>query len=587
MTTTLRTDPPAESSPEATTTEAPALRRGVRRWLPRLVMLIAVVPVATTVRDVLNAGRLQYLDYLYQLVRVTNPDGTLKAFDLRNYLSNEHILGLPTLFYWVNIKLFAGDNRTLGVFVVAVGVATVVALGLALPRTLPSLVRAGLVVAASALVFSPHGLWNYARAMSGTAWLTANLIVIIALLFALRGRWWPAWALALLGSLSYATAFAAWPVLALVAFARRDPWWKRLLPLVVGGALVLMWLVYRPSAPLAGKPTSDPAGMLYYFLAIVGKVWTVDSGAVAALTGVVVLGVYLALASSTVARERGMWFWWALACHAALGAVMITMARVDYGGEIGMDTSRYTSVSVLVSLPALVMLATVVHRRLPARAYQLAGVTIMVGLLGFALGGRAGGEERGVNKYHQVEAVAVRGGFSDAFRRYPEASELVPRLRALGHYPFTDDFTLGCAGPELGSRLDIDQMSPLPTAIGNKRPEHPAGAIQWTDPAAPAPTLDGRPVPVFHGWAADTTDPVRCVVLTDPDGTVVGGGVSDIARPDIAYQFADVNPTSGFAVIGPIEEGSRLVVIQDSGAMRWLPAEVPEKDNRPRIGPGS
>src|SRR5262249_28738475 len=150
-------------------------------WLPRLVMLLGVVPVLTTLRDVFNAGRLQYLDYLYIIVRVFNPDGTLKPFALSNFLSNEHILGLPTLFYWLNIKLFEGDNRTLGVFVVAVGVATVVALGFALPRTLPPLVRAGLVLAASLLMFSPHGLWNYARAMSGTAWLIANLIVIVAL----------------------------------------------------------------------------------------------------------------------------------------------------------------------------------------------------------------------------------------------------------------------------------------------------------------------------------------------------------------------------------------------------------------------
>jgi hypothetical protein len=573
VSTTVTTDQPADSVPATTDGPAPAARPAASRWLPRLVALVALIPVASTLRDVLNAGRLQYLDYLYQLVRITNPDGTLKAFDLRNYLSNEHILGLPTLFYWINIKLFSGDNRTLGVFVVAVGVATVVALGLALPRTLPPLVRAGLVVAASALVFSPHGLWNYARAMSGTAWLTANLIVIVALLFALRGKWWPAWALALLGSLTYATAFAVWPVLAVIALVRRDPWWKRLLPLAVGGALILMWLTFRPSAPLAGKPTSDPAGMLYYFLAIVGKLWTVDSGAVAAMAGVVVLGIYLALASSTIAREPRMWFWWALAGHALLGALMITSARVDYGGEIGMDTSRYTSVSALLSLPALVMLATVVHRRLPARAYQIAGVTIMVGLLGFALGSRAGGAERELNGEHEVDAVAIRGGFSDAFRRYPSASELVPRLRALGHYPFTDDFTLGCGGPELGSRLDVGAMTAMPSAIGNKRPDHAAGEVERTDPAIPAPVFEGKPVPVFYGWAADSTDPVRCVVVTDGAGTVVGGGVSRLLRSDIAFRYADITPDSGFVVMGPVERGSRIVVIQDSGAMRWLPAD--------------
>jgi hypothetical protein len=585
VSTTLTPESTPDSEPDQPAQEAattpdrpPALRRfATGAWPARLLTLLAVIPVLTTLRDVFNSGRLQHLDYLFQLVRVTNPDGTIKAFDLRNYLSNEHILGLPTVFYWINIKLFEGDNRTLGVFVVAVAVATVVALGLALPRTLPPLVRAGLVVAASALMFSPHGLWNYTRAMSGTAWLTANLIVVVALLFALRGRWWPAWALVFLGSVSYATAFAAWPVLSLVAFARREPWWKRLLPLVVGGALVLLWWTYKPHAPLADSPTSDPASMLYFFLAIAGKLWTTDSGAVAALAGALVLAVYLALAASKVAREPRMWFWWALALHGLLGVGMITTARVDYGGEVGMDTARYTSVSVLLAIPALVLLATVVwhaRTRVRPRTFQIAGVVVMVGLLGYALGAPDGNLERGANKLHQVEAVAVHGGFSDAYRRYPPASELVPRLRALHHYPFTDDFTLGCGGPEFGSQLDLDSMTALRGAAGNKRPDQPAGAVEAIEPEVPDAFYHGQTVPIFHGWAADAADPVRCVVVADGTGKVVGGGVSRVARPDIAYKYADIVPNSGFSVIGPVDEDSRIVVIFDSGAMRWLPPEV-------------
>ncbi|HEY7596747.1 MAG TPA: hypothetical protein VH969_26615 [Actinophytocola sp.] len=576
MSTTL-TPPESESQAEpgeARDKQPLARRFAASAWLPRLVTALAVIPVLTTLRDVANAGKFQHLDYLFTLTRVTNPDGTLKAFDLRNYLSNEHILGLPSVFYWINIKLFEGDNRTLGVFVVAIAVATVAVLGYALPRTLPPLVRAGLVVASAALMFSPHGLWNYTRAMSGTAWLSANLIVIVAFLLAVRGRWWPAWALAFLGSISYATAFAAWPVLSLLAFARREPWWKRLLPLVVGGAIVLVWYSYRPQAPLAGNPTRDLASMLYYFLAIVGKLWTTDAGAVAAVCGLLLLGVYLALASSKIARERQMWFWWALALHALLGAVMITAARVDYGGEVGMNTARYTSVSVLLTIPALVMLATVVYRRLPLRTFQIAGAVIMVGVLGFALGGPNGAEERVADKEHQVEAIAVHGGFSDAYRRYPPAKDLVPRLRALGHYPFTDDFSLGCGGPEFGSRLDLDDMTALRDAAGNKVPNHPAGAVESVEPVKPDPFFHGKAVPLFRGWAVDGRNLVRCVVITDGSGTIVGGGVSGETRPDIAFKYAGIVPNTGFVAIGPADQDSRIVVVFDDGSMRWLAPQV-------------
>lgn len=574
----MREDPqpePVEVSAEPASRLVAGRRFVTGPWLPRLVTLLAVLPVLGTLREVANAGRLQHIDYLYQLTRITNPDGTLKAFDLANYLSNEHILGLPSVLYWLNIQLFGGDNRTLGVFVVAVAALTVVALGAALPRTLSPLVRAGIVAAGSALVFSPHGLWNFTRAMSGTAWLTANLIVVVALLLAVRGRWWPAWVLALLGSVTYGTAFAVWPVLAVLAAVRREAWWKRLLPLAVGGVVFAVWMAYRPSAPLAAAPAHDIGSLLYYFLAVLGKLWTADSGGMAAFAGAVLLGLYATLATSKVAREPRLWFWWALAGHAFLGAAMIAQARVDYGGEVGMDTARYTSISVLMSLPAIVLLAAVVHRRADQRGYRIAGVTIVAGLLGYALGSPDAVAERAANKEHHVEAVAVRGGFSDAYRRYPLASELVPRLQALGHYPFTDDFTLGCGGPELGSTLDLDAMSPLLPARGNKRPKHAAGAVEWTEPADPAPFFNGKPVPVFHGWAADAADPVRCTVIVDGTGTIVGGGVSGQTRTDLALRYAGIAPNSGFTVIGPVDAGGRIVVIQTSGALRWLPAEIP------------
>ena len=51
--------------------------------------------------------------------------------------------------------------------------------------------------------------------------------------------------------------------------------------------------------------------------------------------------------------------------------------------------------------------------------------------------------------------------------------------------------------------------------------------------------------------------------------------VSGQQRPDIAFRYAGIIPNSGFAVIGPIDEESRIVVIHESDAMRWLPAQIP------------
>ncbi|MCT2581542.1 hypothetical protein [Actinophytocola gossypii] len=567
----LTQDSPSESMPEDPAPPVSRLRRFVGgAWPARLVAALAGLPVVAMLFEVAGAGRLQHIDYLYQLVRVTNPDGTLKPFDPGKYFSNEHFLGLPTLVYWINIQLFSGDNRTLGVFVVAVAAGTVLALGAALPKSLPPIARAGLFAGASALVFGLHGLWNFTRAMSGTAWLTANMIVVVALLLAVRGKWWPSWSLAVLGSLTYGTAFAVWPVLALVATLRREVWWRRLVPLTVGVLIVAIWLIYRPSAPMAASPTTDVGSLLYFFLAIAGKIWASDSGGMAAFAGAVLLGLYAVLAASPVARERRMWFWWALGAHAFLFTAMISTARVDYGGEIGMTTARYTSASVLLSIPAIVLLAAVVHRRVDRAGYRVAGFAVVAGILGYSLGAPYAAQERTANEIHHVEAVAVRAGISDAYRRYPLASELAPRLRALGHYPFNDDFTLGCGGPELGSTLDIGAMEPLLPAEGNKSPDRAAGEVERTEPEDPAPFYNGKTVPILHGWAADAEDPVRCVVVVDGTGTIVGGGVSGIVRTDIALAYADVTPRSGFVVIGPVDQDSRVVVVHDSGATHWL-----------------
>ena len=72
-----------------------------------------------------------------------------------------------------------GGGATRFVPITVTGAASeAAALRAALPKTLPPVVRAGLVVGASALVFSLQGLHMYVRSMSGSAWLTANLLVV-------------------------------------------------------------------------------------------------------------------------------------------------------------------------------------------------------------------------------------------------------------------------------------------------------------------------------------------------------------------------------------------------------------------------
>jgi hypothetical protein len=138
----------------------------------------------------------------------------------------------------------------------------------------------------------------------------------------------------------------------------------------------------------------------------------------------------------------------------------------------------------------------------------------------------------------------------------------------MGHYPFTDDFTLGCGGPELGTKLDPAKMAPLPAADGRKQDE-PAG---WVDSAEPK----GKGT-LVRGWAtgAGPDDPVRCVVHTSAAGEVTGGGQYQLPRPDVASTLNWVGTHAGFAVIAPTDKDGRVVVILESGRMLWLPGRAP------------
>ena len=460
MTDTITTEEPTDEEPERETWLSRLRERATDKRLARLVEVLAVLPLIATVLDILKAPKLQYTDYWYVLLRITDPDGSLHLPGMR-VLQNEHPLMLPGFLYWLDARFAGGDNRILGLLVVAIAAATILLLRTALPKTLPPLFRAGLVVGASALVFSPHGLHNFVRAMSGSAWLTANLLVVAALLLAYHRKWWPAWIVGVLACMSYGTAFAVWPAFALMATIGKEKLWRRLLPLGVGVLVVITWMALKPAVDPGGSPANDAASFLYTLFAVIGHLWTGESAGFAVFAGVLVVGIYCWLVTNPVTRSPRLRFWWALAVHAFLASAMIAAARIDFGADFGLS-SRYTSLSVLMAVPAMVLVAVVVQQA-GARAQHAWLAAVLVGILGFTLGSPTASTIRSQNAEHPLQAFALRAGLGDAYGAVlPPAKDLVPRLEAMDHYPFNDDFTLGCGGPEFGDSLDLDEMTPLP-----------------------------------------------------------------------------------------------------------------------------
>jgi hypothetical protein len=580
VTSTVTKDSAEDSAPDqhadAPETDRTDWRARLRRfattaWLARLIELLALVPAAAMTVEVARAPKLHFVDYWYALVRFVNLDGSLNFGGLFK-ASNEHLIAVPSLLFYGDATVFGGDQRYLGYLDILIALATVVLIRFAIPKSLPVVVRASIVLATSALIFSLHGLHNFTHSMSGAAWLTANLISVGALLFGVKGKWWPAWGMALLGSITYGTAFAAWPSLALIAIMRKEPMWRRVLPLVAGAVIVIGWMSVNHNAAGSGTE-SDIGTAIFGLLAVIGHIWAANNTGVAVLAGAAILGGYGALATVRAAREPELRFWWGLGCHAFFGAAMIAVSRIDFGLDYSQH-SRYTSISVLISLPLLVIAGTVLHTFVARHWRKLAIGFALAGVTGFALGVPTADTVRAEDQDHEIQSVALRAGYLNAFGwALPTADhQLVPRLEALGHYPFNDSFTLGCGGPELGDHIDLAGVARMKPPTGSGTPSTPVGVV---DKVQPEPGSQ-----LVWGWATGANDPVRCTVLVDSTGKVVGGGVSDRVRSDIAQQYLGINADTGFGMVGPDDPDLRVVVILESGAKRWMPAEVDDEDQK-------
>ncbi|RRO19344.1 hypothetical protein EIL87_04350 [Saccharopolyspora rhizosphaerae] len=547
------TNTASETGRQAPAPSTPPLPGLARRFGPLLLALSAVVPPLMMLREVLRYPQMHFYDYWWVLLDITDADGSLRPEALVGF-RNEHPFVLPSLLFWLSARFGHGLNQPLGLVVLAMGVGCVLLVALMLPRHLTAWQRAGLVAATSTLVFNPHGIHNYVRSMSGASWVLAMLLVLGALLAAHRGRRVVAVVLGLLASISYGTSFAVWPALALVAWLRGDRRKWIATPLVVGFVVVATWLVLRgPQGGGGDSPTDDPAQALLAGLSMLGMVWTGTEPSVALLAGVAGLGVLVLHVHQSESERRVAAPWWGLALHALGCAVMISGSRAAFGESAGLQ-SRYNSMAAALWIAVLVIV--VAWARWPRFRAVAVGGTVLATV---ALGAPMAQSVRADAPRQQLLAVAARIGHPDAFTdRFPSPGALLPRLRALGHYPFSPTFSLGC--PD-GLTVD-DRVS----------------TAGWRSPSVDSlrePRPDGRDVVLnvetdqvqggarmLEGWAISGIERARCVAVLDQEGTVVGGGVVDLPRSDAEAATPGIESGLGFQAVAPARPGLLRVAFQ-------------------------
>jgi hypothetical protein len=535
--------------------------------------LLALLPALLMARRVSHATQMQYQDYWTALVRITNPDGSLHLRGLFSY-QNEHPFFTPQVVYYLDAKLFDGTNHELGYFAIAMGLASLAILWLLLPRRWSGLARVLFLLAASAVLFCPTGAWNYLKGMSGTAWITANVFGLLGVLFARDRRTVLATAAAAMALLSYGTGFAAPLAVVAVALLQRDRWWRWGLPLgLFFGGLVVYKLTSNGGT--TGKGISHDPGLLSQtFLTNLSTLWDPQGGTfglVAGAAGLAILAVGFVAYWTRRAGPAGrvdpaepddlddladLVPWWGVAVYATVAAGLISIGRSEVFLGDGAQ-ARYVSLSGLFWIAVAVV---GIRTARTARELSVGIAAVAAAVLVFWAGSpQLYATTAGETPVQNEMAAGVRFGATDPFQaRLQNPPAVVSRLKGLGSYPFTGDYTIGC-GLKPDGRIDPASTRPVPAQLlgtsASLDHDRLVGATRELD-----------------GWIYWPGHPLQCVAVTDGTGRIIGGGAVHVVRTDVSAAYRGLPNDTGFAAVTPSSHTDARLVLGFADGFYTLPA---------------
>lgn len=509
----------------------------VAGWV--LTVAVAAVPVVRMVRLIMQGSSLQYADYWMMLPRFLNPDGSLDVNGLLTF-QNEHPVVVAQFIYWLNVRLFSGSNVSLGLIVVGIVLGQLAVVALMIRRSsFRPVEQMTLFALASALLFDPSGSWNFAKAMSGTAWLTANLFAVIAVYLRSRDRRWAALAFAMLAASSYGTGAVAWVAVIAVGCSKRPfrQWWREW-PYALGLLATIAW--YRVAGVAQGPvpevfPTG-PADILRTAARLFGAVLGLSDTPAEVVGAVAVLGIpVLALVLALRSRDRDVSAWIGLATFGWLAALEIAAGRLQTILLFG-EQGRYASLPALgwigLAGMGLVMLRSL-GRRLIASGRNRSGraasspwlpsAVIAVLVVAALFAGQDNATALGKSPIRQaIVELALQMGIADGKNFLligldgGAPIEVTDLLKQVGHYPFNHPIDDACGpnrkqvDPKVGRAENPATREARGSVVNGEGVLGVAGAVQIT------------------GYVVESR-PIRCVFITNGQGVVVGPAKLGIA----------------------------------------------------------
>ncbi|WP_103343085.1 DUF2079 domain-containing protein [Amycolatopsis sp. CA-126428] len=540
----------ADAAAAADVTEdvtAPIPRVAGRRAAGRLPVLgwwlFAALPAGLALLAAMRAPKMHVLlDYWHVFAKITNDNGDLLLGQVFTYHLDQPFV-VPSLLFYADAAWFGGDNRALTVLTVVLLAIAVLALRTMLPEH-PA--RGALTAAISWLLFSSHATELWVQGTNGISWVPAVTACTIAVACAHRGRLAGACAAAVVGCLCFGAALPIWFVVAFVAWLRGESRLRAAIPAAAGVAVLGAWWLTKPAGTQSGATAAfDPDSRLSVAAAAAGGLWSVDVAVVAVIVGALTIALLGLLLRRTITTRTAADAGWAgLALYAFALAAMLALGRTTAnvpGGNVGL-ISRYVLVAALATI-ALTVLATLHRPQWPHRYVVAAVVTLA--LVTHAIGAGKADLVRRSYAPLSLSAIALRVDAPAALEALHIQRAARPAARALRAYPFTDTFTLGCHGPELGDHV----------ALGTAQPVRGALDAPATDPGT-----------VLTGWVAFDGAQPDCVLVTDPAGTVTGGGSAGL--PLTAGQAAAPGATGWQATAGPTNGPLTVLAVRDGHLYR-------------------
>lgn len=531
------------------------------------VVAVAAVRMAGVV---ISGSDIQHADYWVMIERFTTPGGGLDVGGLFEF--QNHPVVLPQLLYWINIELFSGSNRVLGIFVCLVVLGTIGILALiARSGELRPVEQMGVVALAGVLLFSLNGAWNFALAMSGTAWLLANLFVASAVYLRASGRLVAALVLAVLAASTYGTGIMVWPALMVVGLVLRRPreWWKESFHLA---AFLITYAWYRTGvAPLEAEGTAGAADYLQQTARIFR--YPLDaSGSFGLLGWLPTIGIPLLVLWAVLARKTpAVAAWCGIGSFGWFAIAQVSAGRGGSYLDIMGDQFRYTSLGALgwVGLAALSLVA-IGHAAEHLRARGVSWteplakplVPVACILAPLALVGWLGGHDQ-VTEMENRRIKAELTGIAWKLDLGGDASWLVgivalpepvtPRLQAMGHHPFVDGWDGLCGVHE--KTFEVEELERV----------EGAGEVVTSQRRF---FFDGHPM--FDGWI-DPDVGAECIVVIDSEGRVVGGGLPgpwDLRGPQYTpdreiFRGIYRNGVDRVSVLAVRDDGTAVMIVEE------------------------